>query len=238
MGLLEAVLRQSGGIDLWRMTRRFTTHLSMRGTLCAQRCPSAQLKDLVVQGSTQTQTLEIIGFYAPHLRALYRPNWVALEGLDGRVLMARQAVPAEFRSRLHSASWDELQLAYFCGYLVWNYMVVPFILANPDFSHRELRRKRVGKELMSRLHVSFPSDVMTHATEQVFYFDDETRLRRLEYAAAQEDRSRTAQEFTAHQRFSGILVPTLCRLSSMEADAMQGSNPPLLDIEIFDVSFE
>ena len=150
--------------------------------------------------------------------------------------MARKAAPAEFRSSLKSASWDELQLAYFCGYLLWNYIVTPFVLANPDFINRELRRKRVGKELMSRLHVTFPSDVMTHAAEQVFYFDGKTRLTRLEYPAAQEDRLQTAQVFTAHQRFSGILVPTLCRLSSMGPDAMRGSNPPLLDIEIFDAT--
>ena len=237
MGLLETVLLKSGGMDLWRLTRRFTAHISMTGTLCAEKCPSAQLKELAVEGSTQNQSLEITGFAAPQLRALYRPDWVALEGPDERRVMERQAAPAEFRSGLKSATWDELQLAHFCSYLIWNYITAPFILADPDFVTKELRRKTVRGELMSRLRVAFPSRVVTHAAEQLFYFDREGLLRRLDYQAAHEERTQIAQVFSEHQRFSGILIPTLCRLSCIGPDAMPVSNPPLLDIEIFDVNF-
>jgi hypothetical protein len=60
--LLENVLRVSGGLDLWRLTRRFTVHMSVTASLCAARCSTAQLRELVAEGSTQTQALEIIGF--------------------------------------------------------------------------------------------------------------------------------------------------------------------------------
>ena len=210
----------------------------MTGALCAEKCRSAHLKELVVEGSTQNQSVEITGFAAPHLRALYRPDWVALAGADDQRVMEREAAPEEFRRGLKSATWDELQLAHFCSYLIWNYITVPFILANPDFLTKELGRKAVRGELMSRLRVTFPSRVVTHAAEQVFYFDRERHLRRLEYGAAHEEGTQIAQVFSGHQRFSGVLVPTLCRLSSTGPDGMGISNPPLLDIEIFDVNFE
>ena len=232
------MLLKSGGIDLWRMTRRFTAHMSITGALCAEKCPLAQLKDLVVEGSTQNQALEITGFAKPDLRALYRPDWVALEGPDGRHLMERQAVPAQFCSSLRSKTWDELQLAHFCGCLLWNYIAAPFILAAPDFATEELSRKKVRGELMSRLRVVFPSRVVTHAAEQVFYFDRKGLLRRLDYPAVHEQGTHITQMFSGHQRFSGILVPTLSRMLSNAVKGTEASKPPVLDIEIFDVNFE
>jgi len=238
VGLLESALRASGGLDLWRLTRRFTLHMSITGWLCATRCSTAQLKELVVEGSTQTQALEITGFACADLRALYRPDWVALEGQDARRLMERQGSPEEFRNALQSTTWDELQLAHYCGYLIWNHIATPFILADPDFQTNELPRNVARGERLRQLSVVFPARVVTHASEQAFHFDREGFLRRLDYPAAHEEHTRIAQMCSGHQRFSGILVPTLCRLLSIGAEGVPVAKPSLLDVEIFDAHFE
>jgi len=238
VGLLESALRASGGLDLWRLTRRFTLHMSITGALCAARCSAAQLKEFVVEGSTQTQALEITGFARAELRALYRPDWVALEGQDARRLMERQGSPEEFRNALRSTTWDELQLAHYCGYLIWNHIATPFILADPDFETRELPRNVAPGESLRQLRVVFPARVLTHASAQTFHFDREGFLRRLDYPAAHDDHTQIAQIFSGHQRFSGILVPTLCRLLSIGAEGVPVAKPSLLDVEIFDAHFE
>ena len=238
MGLLEKALRASGGLDLWRLSRRFTLHMSITGSLCTARCSTAQLKELAVEGSTQTQALEITGFARADLRALYRPDWAALEGQDARRVMERQGSPEEFRSGLRSTTWDELQLAHYCGYLIWNHIATPFILADPDFETKELRRNVARGESLRQLRVVFPARVVTHANMQTFYFDREGFLRRLDYPAAHEEHTQIAQMFSAHQRFSGILVPTLCRLLSIGAKGVPVAKPSLLDVEIFDAHFE
>jgi hypothetical protein len=238
VGLLENALRASGGLDQWRLTRRFTLHMSIAGSLCAARCRTAQLKELVVEGCTQAQALEITGFARADLRALYRPDWVALEGQDARRLMERRGSPEEFRSSLRSMTWDELQLAHYCGYLIWNYIATPFILADPDFETKELPRNVARGERLRRLSVVFPGRVVTHASAQTFYFDRDGFLRRLDYPAAHDDHTQIAQMFSGHQRFSGILVPTLCRLLSIGAEGMPVAKPSLVDVEIFDAHFE
>ena len=238
MGLLEKALRASGGLDLWRLTRRFTLHMSITGSLCTARCSTAQLKELAVEGSTQTQALEITGFARADLRALYRPDWVALEGQDARRLRERQGSPEEFRSGLRSTTWDELQLAHYCGYLIWNHIATPFILANPDFETKELPRNVARGERLRQLRVVFPARVVTHASAQTFHFDREGFLRRLDYPAAHDDHTQIAQMCSGHQRFSGILVPTLCRLLSIGAEGVPVARPSLLDFEIFDANFE
>jgi hypothetical protein len=192
VGILEKALRASGGLDLWRLTRRFTLHMSITGALCTARCSTAQLKELVVEGSTQTQDLEITGFARADQRALYRPDWVALEGQDGRRLVERQDSPDEFRRGLQSTTWDESQLAHFCGYLIWNYIATPFILADRDFETKELRRNVARGESLRQLGVVFPARVATHAGTQTFYFDRKGFLRRLDYPAAHDDHT---QEF-------------------------------------------
>jgi hypothetical protein len=233
VGLLESALRASGGLDLWRLTRRFTLHMSITGSLRAARCSTAQLKEFVVEGSTQTQALEITGFARADLRALYRPDWVALEGQDARRLTERQGSPEEFRNGLRSTTWDELQLAHYCGYLIWNHIATPFILADPDFETKELPRNVARGESLRQLSVVFPARIVTHASAQTFHFDREGFLRRLDYPAAHDEHTQIAQMFSGHQRYSGILVPTLCRLLSMGAQGV-----PLLDVEIFDAHFE
>ena len=238
MGLLESALRASGGTGLWRRISRFTLHVSITGALCTAKCGTAQLKELAVEGSTQIQAVDITGFAGPDLRALCRPDWVALEGPDGRQLVRRQATPKEFRDSLQSATWDQLQLAFYCGYLLWNHVATPFVLADPDFESRELPQSLEPGESLHRLSVVFPPRVITHATAQTFYFDRQGYLRRLDYPAAHADSRQIAQMFSAHQRFSGILVPTLSRLLIVGAYGVAVAKPPLLDIEIFDAEFE
>ncbi len=238
VGLLESALRASGGAGLWRGISRFTLHVSITGALCTAKCGTAQLKELAVEGSTQIQAVDITGFAGADLRALYRPDWVALEGPDGRQIVRRQATPEEFREGLQSATWDQLQLAFYCGYLLWNHVATPFILADPDFESRELPQSLESGESLRPLSVVFPPRVITHATAQTFYFDRQGYLRRLDYPAAHADRTQIAQVFSAHQRFSGILVPTLSRLLTVGADGVPVAKPPVLDIEIFDAEFE
>ncbi len=236
MRVLEKALRASGGLDLWRLTRRFVVHMSITGDLCSTKCSNAKLKELVVEGSTHVQELEMTGFARADIRALYRRDWVALEGPDAHGIMKRAASPEEFRRGLQAVNWDELQLAHYCGCLIWNYIAVPFILADPDFETKELRRAVAPGEGLRRLEVVFPARVVTHAPIQTFHFDREGLLKRLDYRAPP-DHAPMTQVYSGHQRFSGILVPTLCRLSAAGADAVPVGKPALLDVEIFDVNF-
>jgi hypothetical protein len=235
--LLEDALGASGGLDLWRQMSRYTVHMSVGGVFCSRKCRSARLKDLVVEGSTDQQALEINGFSGLNQRALYRPDWVALEGPDGQLLKERKAPPQELRERLRTSIWDELELAYYSGYSIWNYIAAPFVLAEPDVTTEELEPGGARADNWRRLRVRFPPRLMTHSSEQTFYFDRDGVLRRLDYTTEHED-TRIAQLFSGHQRFSGILVPTLSRSLPIAPEGLSPAKRSLVDIEIFDVVFE
>jgi hypothetical protein len=122
--------------------------------------------------------------------------------------------------------------------LIWNYVTVPFILADSDVLTEELDSGDVHGETWRRLKVGFPPRVVTHSAEQTFYFNREGLLRRVDYPAIDDDQTQIAQVFWEHQRFSGILVPTLCRISKIEVGGLLIAEPSLVDIEIFDAAFE
>jgi hypothetical protein len=237
VALLEDALRASGGLDLRRQMSRYTVHMSVGGVLCSRKCASVQLKDLVVEGRTDQQSLEINGFSGVNRRAMYRPDWVALEGTDGQLLKETKALPQELRERLRASTWDELQLAYYFGYSIWNYIAVPFVLAEPDVTTEELEPGSVRFDGWRRLEVRFPSRVVTHATEQTFYFDREGLLRRIEYTSDLEG-TRIAQLLSGYQSFSGVLIPTLSASLRVAPDGVSVAKPSLVDMEIFDVVFE
>ena len=216
---------------------RYTVHMSVGGVFCSRKCRSAQLKDLVAEGSTDQQSLEINGFSGLNQRALYRPDWVALEGPDGQLRKERKAPPQELRERLKMSVWDELELAYYSGYSIWNYIAVPFVLAEPDVTTEELEPGSGQANDWRRLKVRFPPRLMTHSAEQTFYFDRDAVLRRLDYTTEHEY-TRIVQSFSGHQRFSGILIPTLSRSRPITPDEVSRAKPSLVDIEIFDVVFE
>jgi hypothetical protein len=235
MALLGEVL-QAVREDLWRQLRHYTVHMSLGGAFFRGKCGSPQLKDLVVEGSTRQQSLEINGFCGIGQRAHFRPDCVTLEGPEGQLLEERRASPQQLRARLKSNTWDALELAYYCGHSIWNYMAVPFILAQPDVTIEELPPDSVRRGDCRRLRARFPSRMVTYGTEQTFYFDREGFLRRQDHV--EYDDTRIAQLFSGHQRFSGVLIPTLGRTRCIAPDGGSLAEPSLVDVEIFDVVFQ
>lgn len=237
MGLLDQALRASGGLDRWRQMRRFTAHMSIRGALCAERCGGLELPEFVIEGDTREPALEIIGFTALDLRAQYRPDWTTLERADGQRLAERRAPWDETTRELRSPNWDRLHLAHFCGGLIWNYLTIPFILAEPAFQCEELIPVKVRGQNWRRLRARFPIHRTTHAREQTLHFDRHSLLRRLDCCAMHTDGEQIAQMFSGHQRYSGILVPTISRLLTIDSRGVVVNKPPLLDVEIFEAQF-
>lgn len=235
MTLLEDALNASGGMDRWQQLKRFTVHMSIDGALLARKGKAGLLKDVVAEGSTHTQSLRFMGFTAPDKCGVYRPDQVAIEALNGDPLQVRSNPRAAFLGHTDRTPWDDLHLAYFCGFTIWNYLTTPFLLTHPGVTIEELPTWREGAEAWRRLRAVFPDPIVTHSPEQIFYFDDEGLQRRLDYRTAAAE---IAHYSSAHQEFSGIVLPTLRRSLRLDTDGAVITKPASVNIEIFDASFE
>jgi hypothetical protein len=238
MGLLNDALDAAGGLDRWKELSRFTVYLSIKGELVDKNGKAGPPSEVVAQGCTRCQSLRLMGFIAPDKCCTYRPDRVAIENLDGTTLQDRNNPRAAFHSS--PASWDDLDFAYFFGFSLWNYLTAPFLLALPGVETEELSIWRENGETWRRLAVAIPPRIVTHAPRQTFYFDGAGLQRRLDYDynALGTNGPRVAQYFSAHHRFSGIVIPTLRRSTALRPDGSPAAKRADVDIEIFDASFE
>ena len=154
-----------------------------------------------------------------------------LEGPDGLPLQEPRTSLAAFSGHMKSTQGGEPQLAYYCGYLVSNYVTGPFILAKAVVATAVPDLSEVHDESWRRLKVTFPQRVVTHSGKQTFYFNCERLLRRQDYPAISDSQTQIAQVFWEHQRFSRILVSILLKIG---INGILVGEPPLVDIEMFD----
>jgi hypothetical protein len=100
-------------------------------------------------------------------------------------------------------------------------MAAPFMFAAEDFTVRELPRRR--------LRVDFPARIPTHSRRQIFHFDHEAVLQRLDYTAEVMLGSlgRAKHRCYDHTWIDGLLIPTRRRVTPRGLPA-----PTLVAIDI------
>ena len=121
--------------------------------------------------------------------------------------------------------WDHLDMAYFCGYALWNYMTTPWLLRHAETVELPERR----------LRARFPPRLPTHSPVQTFHFDAEGLLTRLDYTALVFGRwARAAHVCSEHRRFGPIVAPTVRRVTPRVAGRVV-REPTLVHLHVVDI---
>lgn len=235
MALLDDVIDASGGMARWNSFSRFTLHLSIGGTLFANAGHAREFKDVTAEGATRTQSLRFTGITGGERSGSFQPGAITIETLDGEVLQTWSHPSLAFAEVGSPVLADELHLVFFCGVAIWNYLTIPFLLAHPDVVIEELPPWEQSTETWRRLRAQFPAQLITLASEQIFYFDQSALLRRADHALFG---MKVAHSSWAHDNFGGIVVPTLRRIQAIQPDGTVIAKPVLMDVEIFDAVFE
>ncbi|SCB46649.1 hypothetical protein GA0061099_100910 [Bradyrhizobium yuanmingense] len=235
MSLLDDVLSASGGLARWNSLSRFTLHLSISGKLFDGVGRAGEFKDVTAEGATRTQSIRFMGITGGKYSGSFQPDAITVETLHGEVLRTWRNPSPAFPDSDSAVLADELQLVFFCGVAIWNYVVGPFLLARPDVVVEELPPWEERKESWRRLRARIPPSVITLAPEQVFYFDADGLLRRTDHDLFG---MKVVQYSWAHGSFGGLIAPTLRRVHMLQPDGSVVAKPVLMDIEIFDAFFE
>ena len=156
MALLDDVIEASGGMECWNRLKRFTLQLSIDGVLFSKAGQNGRFKDIVAEGSTQTQLVRFMGFSSPDSCGVYQPQCVTIEDPEGRVLRTWSDPQQSFCDHAKHAVWDELHMVFLCGFSVWNYLTTPFLLARPEIRVEELPPWPEHGQLWRRLRIGLP----------------------------------------------------------------------------------
>ena len=237
MQTLNEAIDAHGGMDYWNSLEALEAEISASGFLfTAKRRPI--LRHVRMRAATceprftffdfpkQGQTSELIG-----------NNEVRILNSEGKIIDRRENPRAAFRGLRRWFAWDDLDFIYFGGYATWNYLTTPFLLARKGFVVEALEPFHGSLAPLSRLKVTFPDDVPTHSRRQIFYFDDQRLLRRLDYTAEVVGGCAHAAHLCEdYHRFDRLKAPTRRKVLPLPFGHKPLPGPILVALDVHNIS--
>lgn len=205
--LLDKAMDAHGGLENWKKIKLLHVDLDIGGNILLTKFNSPLNRHYSCTIDPNNIEAILDPYPKPGFRGIYQGHDVWIQSEVGKEVKRKQVDRTSLSSQV---VWDDLDLLYFLGYAIWNYVLTPFLFRLPGFKVRELepQQQRNG-EVVRRLKVIFPDTVPTHCPEQTFYFNEQGRLIRLDYTAEILGRwAKGAHICSQHQRFGNFVFPT------------------------------
>ena len=235
--LLDETVRAHGGIEKWHAVRELIISATTGGVALPLRFQPSAFKSYKAQISTREFKTVIVPHPGKGKQGTFEGNTVRINSQDGQ-LIAERSNPRQFFKKLRrKIFWDNLDVLYFGGYALWNYLNFPYLLLRPDIAIKEIEPWIEGEEKLRRLHALFPEEFPTHSTEQVFYFNSDGLLVRHDYTAEVFGQWAKAAHYTMeHKEFGGLIFPTKRRVFPRQRSGHPLRMLTLVSIDIDDVN--
>ncbi len=234
--MLQKIIEAHGGAARWRELEAVEAIISVRGFLFkAKRRPT--LNRIRVSASTREPKFTFYDYPRSGRHSEFLGNEeVRIVSADNQVLISRRQPRSAMRQLRRQLYWDALDFTYFGGYATWNYLMTPFLFLRDDFQFEILDPLSAESEYPLRLQVNFPEDFPTHCRKQLFYFDRNYLLQRLDYTAEVVSRwARAAHTCQSYQDFDGIKIPMTRRVRPLLIGSKPLPGPIIVAIDIHEL---
>ncbi|OGP76490.1 MAG: hypothetical protein A2V86_06740 [Deltaproteobacteria bacterium RBG_16_49_23] len=222
-----------GGLDYWNSLEALEAEISAGGFLfTAKRRPV--LRHVRMRAAAHEPRFSFFDFPKPGQTAeLIGKTEVRILDSEGTIIAQRENPRAAFHGLRRLFSWDDLDFTYFGGYATWNYLTAPFLLMRKGFVFKGLEPLPGALAPLTRVEVMFPDDIPTHSRKQIFYFDDQRLIRRLDYTAEVVGGwAHAAHLCEEYRTFGGIKAPTKRRALPLLFGTNPLSKPKLVELEV------
>jgi hypothetical protein len=233
---IREVIQAHGGVDLWNGLDAVEAVISADGFLfTAKRRPA--LARVRMRASTREPHFSMFDYPRSGQTAeLVGTREVRIIDAGGEVVARRLNPRAAFHGLRRQFRWDDLDFIYFCGYATWNYLTTPFIFVRDGFEFRILDPAPGDPPQTIRLHATFPDNIPAHSREQVFHFDSERLLRRIDYTAQVVGGwARAAHLCKEYRTFDGLRAPTRRRVFPLFGGDRPLPWPTLVAIDVHEL---
>jgi hypothetical protein len=234
--LIDDAVKAHGGLDRWLAATSLSASVSIGGSLWANKGHDGVLADAALLVDPHRQHVEFSGFGPQRLRTLFEPGLVIVSTEHGSEIDRRRDPRTSFPQDA-AAAWDNIQVAYFASYAIWNYLTLPFLLTTPGVQAAEVEPWPVADPSWRRLRAEFGEASMeTHNRLQYYNFDSENLLVRHDYDADVLGGAPASNRAAAYREFGGLLFPTRRRVTARSADGAAGAGPILVYIDFDDIT--
>jgi hypothetical protein len=209
-GLRERVLAAYGGEARWRAAQAAEVTVDVGGPLFLWKrgggFPNQRVRAEIARPRVRLDPVDRQGRVGR-----LDGHTTALESADGRLLEERPEARGKFHGR-RQIYWDALDMVYFFGYAMWNYITFPALLLRDDIEWRQ-----VGE---LSLEARFPAHLPTHCPVQQYHFDPATALlQRNDYTAEVFGSWATAAHLVLeHTTVDGVPFASKRRVRPLPAD--------------------
>lgn len=176
---LAQVLEAHGGQALWQSLRTIDIDMAASGFLfTAKRIPTTKRLRLSMDVTRPGVTMH--DYPLPGHQVRMGPDG-AVSWFDGRQsLLEHRAQPRLLFGQIRRQwRWDVLDFGYFCSYAMWNYLTMPWLLAQ----HAKVLQERRDSRGRTTLTVRMADGLPTHSPVQRFCFGPDWHLMRHDYTA-------------------------------------------------------
>lgn len=236
--LLDIAIAAHGGWQRWQQTRQLRVHAAVGGTIWVAKGWDGVHDELRCTVDAGAQLVDFAPFVRPNHHGIYEPERTRITDASGRVLEEQKNPRATFEGHAVTTPWSTLQMLYFSGYAIWTYMTGPFSFKRPGFRIEEVGSWQEGGETWRGLKVVFPTDVASHSSEQVLYFDAQGLLRRHDYSVEIMGGTASTHYASEHKTFGGLVFPTKRRVYSKDANNRPITDRVAVAIDILNVEVE
>jgi hypothetical protein len=237
MQIVHSAIEAHGGMDYWNSLEALDAEISASGFLfTAKRRPV--LRHVRMRAATREPKFSFFDFPKPgQTSELIGNDEVRILDSAGKIVARRENPRAAFRGLRRQFAWDDLDFIYFGGYATWNYLTAPFLLARKGFVVEALEPLYGALAPLTRLLVTFPDDVPTHSRRQIFYFDEQRLLRRLDYTAEVVGGwAHAAHLCEEYRTFDRLKAPTRRRALPLLFGHKPMPGPTLVALEVHNIS--
>ena len=233
--LLNLAVRAHGGLDRWRQIRSIRVAASITGAIWFVKGQGDALRDVVLTADTATERLSV-EFPGQDKRALFEPQRISIEQMDGKLLVDRNNPEDSFVGQQRNTPWDDIHVIYFVGEALWTYLNVPFLYTEADFITEEIAPIEVDGEVWRRLQVTFPPRIKSHTRTQISCFGPDGLLRRHDYTVDILGGATGLNYATEYRDVGGLVIPTRRRIYAFEGDYQPVWDPLLVSIDMGEIT--
>jgi hypothetical protein len=234
--LLQVAVDAHGGLSRWNQLKRVKASLSITGAIWQMKGKPDILKDVSIEAELHKERLTT-HFNGKGIRTVFEPNRVIVETEGGRLVDNRDDPRSAFRGHTRQTPWDDVHVAYFSSYALWNYLTIPFLYTYSGFVTEELAPWQENGEQWRPLKVTVPDSVASHSREQVAYFGPDGLLRRHAYTVDIMGGTAGLNYASDLRNVDGIVVPTKRRVYARDANNQKIPEPVLVAIDIREIAF-
>jgi hypothetical protein len=233
--VIDDAVNAHGGRDRWLAVTSLSAPVSMGGRLWSDKGHDGAFADAAVFIDPHRQHVEFSGFGPRRLRTWFEPRLVSLRTEDGSEIDRRRDPRASFP--VAAAAWDDIQVAYFASYAIWNYLTLPHLLTTPGIQTAGLESWPGADPSWRRVSADFAkAPIDTHNRLQYFSFDSDSLLVRHDYDADVLGGAPASNQAAVYKEFGGLLFPTRRQVTARGVDGASGTGPTLVSIEFGEIT--